>query len=156
MTQQALAEKVGVPREVVANLEAGKIEPQADLSDGWTVDPNAFTVGAHQIDRAGVVTVDGVMYPTSHPSKSLALNHAYNFSMVSVGIPAGHRAVTVAGYITFGVPQVDSSSRLFDYVGIWGGVTGGYTVLQLMVQAPIVFFLCWLFAQSITFIPPMK
>ena len=51
--------------------------------------------------------------------------------MVSVGIPAGHRAVTVAGYITFGVPQVDSSSRLFDYVGIWGGVTGGYAVLQL-------------------------
>ncbi len=32
----------------------------------------------------------------------------------------------------------------------------GYTVLQLMVQAPIVFFLCWLFARYMTFIPPMK
>ncbi len=27
----ALAEKVGVPQEVIANLEAGKIEPQTDL-----------------------------------------------------------------------------------------------------------------------------
>ena len=27
----ALTEKVGVPREVVANLEAGKIEPRSDL-----------------------------------------------------------------------------------------------------------------------------
>jgi transcriptional regulator with XRE-family HTH domain len=31
LTQAALAEKVGVPREVVANLEAGKIEPPTDL-----------------------------------------------------------------------------------------------------------------------------
>ena len=31
LTPAALAEKVGVPREVVANLEAGKIEPQTDL-----------------------------------------------------------------------------------------------------------------------------
>ncbi|PYR31829.1 MAG: hypothetical protein DMF90_24850 [Acidobacteria bacterium] len=102
------------------------------VHDGWTVDPNAFTVGAHQIDRAGAVTVDGVVYPTSHPSKSLALDHASNFSLVHVFIPPGHRAVTVAGYITFGVPQVDSSvSQLFDYVGILGEVTGGFAVLQL-------------------------
>ena len=31
LTRAALAEKVGVSREVVANLEAGKIEPQTDL-----------------------------------------------------------------------------------------------------------------------------
>ncbi|MCI0464362.1 MAG: helix-turn-helix domain-containing protein [Gemmataceae bacterium] len=31
LTPVALAEKVGVPREVVADLEAGKIEPSADL-----------------------------------------------------------------------------------------------------------------------------
>jgi DNA-binding XRE family transcriptional regulator len=31
LTPAALAEKVGVPREVVADLEAGKIEPQTDL-----------------------------------------------------------------------------------------------------------------------------
>ena len=31
LTPVALAEKVGVPREVVANLEAGKSEPQTDL-----------------------------------------------------------------------------------------------------------------------------
>src|SRR5262249_53920685 len=101
------------------------------VDDGWTVDPNAFTVGAHRIDRAGAVTVDGVVYPTSHPSKSLALNHASSFSVVDVLIPSGHRAVTVAGYITFGAPQVDSSSELFDYVVIWGEVTGGYAALQL-------------------------
>jgi DNA-binding XRE family transcriptional regulator len=31
LTPAALAERVGVPREVVANLEAGKIEPRSDL-----------------------------------------------------------------------------------------------------------------------------
>jgi transcriptional regulator with XRE-family HTH domain len=31
LTPAALAEKVGVLREVVADLEAGKIEPQTDL-----------------------------------------------------------------------------------------------------------------------------
>jgi DNA-binding XRE family transcriptional regulator len=31
LTPAVLAEKVGVPREVVANLEAGKIEPPTDL-----------------------------------------------------------------------------------------------------------------------------
>ena len=31
LTPAALAERVGVPRQVVANLEAGKIEPRSDL-----------------------------------------------------------------------------------------------------------------------------
>ena len=31
LTRVALAEKLGVPREVIANLEAGKIEPEIDL-----------------------------------------------------------------------------------------------------------------------------
>ena len=31
MTPSALAEKVGAPREMIANLEAGKIEPQSDV-----------------------------------------------------------------------------------------------------------------------------
>jgi short-chain fatty acids transporter len=32
----------------------------------------------------------------------------------------------------------------------------GYTTLQLIVHVPLVFFLCWLFAQYIPYIPPMK
>ena len=32
----------------------------------------------------------------------------------------------------------------------------GYGVLQLMVHVPIVFFLCWLFARHMVYIPPMK
>jgi short-chain fatty acids transporter len=32
----------------------------------------------------------------------------------------------------------------------------GYGVLQLMVHMPIVFFLCWLFARYIPYVPPMK
>lgn len=32
----------------------------------------------------------------------------------------------------------------------------GYGLLQLIVQAPIVFFLCWLFARQLPFIPPMR
>jgi len=32
----------------------------------------------------------------------------------------------------------------------------GYTVLQMFIHIPIVFFLCWLFARYMTYIPPMK
>jgi short-chain fatty acids transporter len=32
----------------------------------------------------------------------------------------------------------------------------GYGLLQLAVQAPVVFFLCWLFARSLPFVPPIK
>jgi short-chain fatty acids transporter len=32
----------------------------------------------------------------------------------------------------------------------------GYSVLQMFIHIPIVFFLCWLFAQYIPFVPPMK
>ena len=32
----------------------------------------------------------------------------------------------------------------------------GYTVLQMFIHIPLVFFLCWLFAQYIPFVPPIK
>ncbi len=32
----------------------------------------------------------------------------------------------------------------------------GYGLLQLLVQAPIVFFMCWLFARHLAFVPPMR
>lgn len=32
----------------------------------------------------------------------------------------------------------------------------GYGVLQLIVHVPVVFFLCWLFARYMTYLPPMK
>jgi len=32
----------------------------------------------------------------------------------------------------------------------------GYSVLQLLIHTPIVFFLCWLFAQWIPYVPPIK
>jgi short-chain fatty acids transporter len=32
----------------------------------------------------------------------------------------------------------------------------GYGLLQLAVQAPIVFFLCWFFARHLPFVPPMR
>ena len=32
----------------------------------------------------------------------------------------------------------------------------GYGLLQLLVQAPIVFFLCWFFARHLPFIPPIR
>jgi short-chain fatty acids transporter len=32
----------------------------------------------------------------------------------------------------------------------------GYGMLQLMVQLPVVFFLCWLLSLSIPFVPPVK
>jgi len=32
----------------------------------------------------------------------------------------------------------------------------GYSALQMLVHVPLVFFLCWLFARYIPFVPPMK
>ncbi len=32
----------------------------------------------------------------------------------------------------------------------------GYSVLQLLIHVPLVFFLCWLFAQLIPYVPPLK
>jgi short-chain fatty acids transporter len=32
----------------------------------------------------------------------------------------------------------------------------GYGLLQLVVQAPIVFFLCWFFARHLAFVPPIR
>jgi short-chain fatty acids transporter len=32
----------------------------------------------------------------------------------------------------------------------------GYSVLQLLIHIPIVFFLCWLFAMWIPYVPPIK
>jgi short-chain fatty acids transporter len=32
----------------------------------------------------------------------------------------------------------------------------GYGLLQLLVQAPIVFFLCWFFARHLPFVPPIR
>jgi len=32
----------------------------------------------------------------------------------------------------------------------------GYGVLQLAVHAPVVFFLCWMFARYIPYVPPIK
>ncbi len=32
----------------------------------------------------------------------------------------------------------------------------GYSVLQMVVHIPVVFFLCWLFAQLIPYVPPLK
>ena len=32
----------------------------------------------------------------------------------------------------------------------------GYSVLQMILHVPIVFFLCWLFAQYIPYIPPIR
>ena len=32
----------------------------------------------------------------------------------------------------------------------------GYTVLQMLIHIPIVFFLCWLFARYMAYIPPIR
>ena len=32
----------------------------------------------------------------------------------------------------------------------------GYGMLQMIIHVPIVFFLCWLFAQQLAFVPPLK
>ena len=32
----------------------------------------------------------------------------------------------------------------------------GYGILQLMVQAPLVFFLCWILARTVLFVGPVK
>jgi short-chain fatty acids transporter len=32
----------------------------------------------------------------------------------------------------------------------------GYGMLQMIIHVPIVFFLCWLFAQQLPYLPPIK
>jgi len=32
----------------------------------------------------------------------------------------------------------------------------GYSFLQLVVHVPLIFFLCWLFAQYIPYVPPIR
>lgn len=32
----------------------------------------------------------------------------------------------------------------------------GFSILQLLVHAPLVLFLCWFFAHTLTYAPPVK
>jgi len=106
--------------------------------DGWGVAPDpptGFTIGAHADNRAlgGVVVVDAVEYGPSNASQSLAFDHTQNFTVVLTSLTAGKRRVTMAGWITFGPPQVaPGSAVLFDYLIVHGAATGQYVCLQLL------------------------
>ena len=93
--------------------------------------PTGFTLGAHLHDRNGSVQIGSTIHPANHPSKSMALDHAYNFRIERIIVPIGHPAATIAGFITFGPPNAGSSSNLFDYWEIQGRRSGDFAVLQL-------------------------
>ncbi len=45
---------------------------------------------------------------------------------------------------------------LLGLLGVRARELVGYSILQLLVHAPLVLFLCWLFAQTLTYVPPVK
>jgi hypothetical protein len=125
-----VADAVGttLSRTIMANGTIGA------YSGSWTGSPEpptGFSVGPHLHDRNAPVQIGSATYPPSYASKSMALDHAYSSRTETVSMPAGRRAVTIAGFITFGPANAGTSSKLFDYWVIQGGATGDFAALQL-------------------------
>ena len=45
---------------------------------------------------------------------------------------------------------------LMGILGVRARDLAGYSILQLIIQLPVVFLLCWLFAQTLPYIPPIQ
>jgi hypothetical protein len=107
---------------------------QGSYSRPWEETPEppiGFTLGPHLHDRGAPVQVGSTVYATNHPSKSMALDHAYNYRTEHITIPTGHHAVSIAGFVTFGPQNAGSASELFDYWEIQARVSGDFAILQL-------------------------
>jgi hypothetical protein len=96
-----------------------------------------MTVGAHHYNLPCPLTVKGMTYPVTHPSQSIAYNNAYNYSSVDPLIPGGHSAITAAGYITFGLPNLGTTvGNNADLISTYDN-SGHFSVLQLDNGNPI-------------------
>lgn len=102
-------------------------------NDGWTASTTPMTgvtVAASQRNASDTISIGGVTYAIGSTSKSVAFDHAQASRTMQVFVAAGHRAMSVGGFLTFGPPNAGGASTLFDYWVI-SGDSGGYVALQL-------------------------
>ena len=104
------------------------------IGESWGIstDPiTGFTVGPHRIDKYSEVLISGMLpYPITQNYKSLAFNHSQTGRTAIYYPPANQTKLTVAGYITFGPPNISPSGDLYDYLCIFDAL-GNYSALQL-------------------------
>jgi hypothetical protein len=99
----------------------------------WTVNDSAvaFKVGPGQFNLPAPIQVGGTVYPVDYPTQSLAYDTFYTFNTMQANLPDNNlTSLTVAGYITFGIPNQGSGGNLSDLVRI-NLSSGALVVFQL-------------------------
>src|SRR5581483_4777410 len=99
----------------------------------WTINDSAVAikVGPGRFNLPAPVQIGSTVYPVDFPTQSMAYDTFYSFNTMQANFPDNNfKAVTAAGYITFGIPNQGSSGSLSDLVRI-GLLTGNYAVFQL-------------------------
>jgi hypothetical protein len=114
-------------------LNNGNIGPD----ESWTITP-ATPTGLTIDDGIGpaplesITVTGGGTFATNATFRSIAIDHTHNFIFIDRSLSSRSiRLLSVAGWITVGVPDEGVSSELYDYWGIYGEITGEYVVMQL-------------------------
>jgi len=128
--------------------EAARLDPNTPLLDARDVAVN-FSLGSAIISRMRheehvLHAVDGVDM-TIERGEALAL----------VG-ESGSGKSTLARALSGLQPPDRGEIRLDGILKLRARDLIGYTMLQFVVNVPIVLAMCWWFAQSLTYLPPMK
>ncbi len=103
------------------------------VGGNWSVNDSAvaFKVGPGQFNLPAPVQVGGTVYPVDYPTQSLAYDTFHTFNTMQANLPDNNfSALTVAGYITFGIPNMSSGASLSDLVRI-NLSSGALAVFQL-------------------------
>lgn len=86
----------------------------------WQVNDSvaAMKVGPQRFSLPGPVRIGSSVFPADHPHQSLQYDTAFSFNTFR-GFLSGHRrALTAAGYMTFGIPNQGGSGSLSDLVRV--------------------------------------
>lgn len=115
-----------------STLTAGTVASTSNANWSWAItSTTAMSIGTSSHSLMVPIIVSSTTYPTSTVSRTIAYNHNFADQTAQLTLPTGHNAATVAGWVTFGPPNVGASSSLFDYVLILGALDGRYAALQL-------------------------
>jgi hypothetical protein len=85
-----------------------------------------YQASAHAL-LAPVIS-NGQTYATTTVTHSMALNQVNSFTSIK-GNPNASTSITIAGWVTFGVPDVGGAQQVFDDVSVYGG-DGHFFVMQ--------------------------
>jgi hypothetical protein len=99
----------------------------------WTVNDSAtaIKVGPSRFNLPAPVQIGSTVYPVDFQTQSMQYDTFHNFNDMQANFPDNTwRAITAAGYVTFGIPNQGSSGSLSDLVRI-DLTSGAYAVLQL-------------------------